>query len=199
MKNCIFTNEEIAKFNFYNAGIAYFDVDYEADDEDNLKMNRRAASSNFEILKFDSCFKVAVFKDSKGKIYYTSLQGCTCKQFEKSEYTPCVHIFKLAQELKIIDKETGILLQPQSEIEEFFVQTNESEKTSIPVKEVVSTVGIGKHCKHCNSIMNFDDDVCPHCKNNQNSEIQTTNYNYKNGCLVALAIAALAIIASIFL
>lgn len=178
MKNCIFTNEEISNFYFYSSDICCFDKDYEVDDEYNKKANRKAAETNFEILKIDEQNKIAILKDERKKVFYTSLHGCSCKQFQDiNNDGPCVHMFKLAQELNIVDKDTGILLIPQKEVDEFSIKEY-SEEIEPRKKEKVSTVGIGKHCKHCNKVMNYNDDICPHCGMSQEFEFLNTKNNY---------------------
>lgn len=170
MYNENFTHEDICNFNFYNSSVAYFDVDYVAEDELNIKLNKKAATTSFDVLKFSKSRKIAMFKD-KNKVYYTTLQSCNCSQYEKEDC--CVHIFRLAQMLNVIDSETGILLIPQEYIEEFPFE--EPKKEVIQKKEKPSTVGIGKRCKHCNAVIDYDKTICPSCNNNPDKVVISSN------------------------
>lgn len=190
MENNNFTESEIANFNFYNSEVTVFDDCFDFENENYIKLNKRAANTEFEILKFSKSRKIALFKD-KNKVYFTSLQGCNCKQYETSEDNCCIHMFKLAQLLGIIDIETGILLYPQKEFEEISFEEIETPSYTRQYTPP-STVGIGKHCKNCNKIIDFNKTVCPFC--GQNADAIYHQDNSKSDCFIFFAIILLAII-----
>lgn len=203
MQNNNFTKEEISKFNFYNSGIPFFDDNYEFEDEYNLKLNNKAANINLEILKLSKSRKIALFKD-KNKIYYTSLQGCNCKQYDNSENNCCVHMFKLAQLLEIIDIKTGILLYPQTEFDEIPFEEvplkNLPETKDFSRKyEPPSNKGIGKHCKQCNAVIDYEKRICPSCGQDPDKNNSEINYaeQFPIGCLI-FAIILIFVLICIF-
>ena len=193
MYNNDFTYEEIDKINEYNSFLAFFNVEYEKEDELNIKLNKAAATTEFEILKLSKSRKIALFKDNK-KVFYTSLQGCNCKEYEK--HNCCVHMFKLAHLLKIIDVETGVLLYPQTDFEEIpyeEIETSSSPRHYTPP----STIGIGKRCKNCKAVIDYDKKVCPSCgKNPDNTNNNKTKVDEQLpfGCLISIIISFFIII-----
>lgn len=200
MQNSNFTENELSNFNLYSCDTAFFDDSYDHEIEENIELNKKAAKTDFEILKFSKSRKIALFKD-KNKVYYTSLQGCNCKQYENSDFGSCVHMFKLAQLLGIIEPETGVLLYPQKE---FIDIPFDNELPAEQRKYVTpSTKGIGKRCKYCNSVIAYDDEICPKCGRNSNGpaaeNVSDSNISYIKMFLIVLVVVILFVAISNFL
>lgn len=190
MQNDIFTIEEMSNLDYYDSGVVFFDDCYELEDADNILANKKAKTQDISILKIDCSQKIAIFKDSKSKICYTSLQGCSCRAFQ-DEWQPCKHMFKLAQELKIIDAETGVLLTPQKE-----ARICSENSVAYKRNEPASTVGIAKRCKNCNAVVDYDRKVCPHCAKSPdilqriNNDFSFENFKSKSNNVQYFQVAA---------
>lgn len=179
--NSSFTYEDIDKINEFNSYLSYFNLEYEAENELNKKLNRTAATTSLEVLKLSKTRKIALFKD-KNKVIYTSLQGCSCSQYEKEDC--CIHMFRLAQILNIIDSDTGTLLIPQNDFEDVPYDEQIKEERIVQKKDRPSTVGIGKHCKNCNAIIDYDAKICPSCKSDPDSVNSANEEKSQIGCFV---------------
>lgn len=63
----------------------------------------RARTNQLTVKSIDEQTKRGVFVGGQGNMYHTSLLKCSCPDF-KERKVPCKHMYKLADELDLLDK-----------------------------------------------------------------------------------------------